>query len=97
MRDVSHTHPFTDRGALNRIFERGTRVAADGGRRERRESDARNPEEADEEPEADAEPEPGTATGRPRMKDVDHTPPHGEGVERVFERGGKEEPVEAEE
>jgi hypothetical protein len=98
MRNVSHTHPFTDRGALNRVFERGTRIAADGGKRnatdpERREAyDARNPDEdADEGSEADEK------TAKTRMKDVDHTPPHGEDVSRVFERGGKEEPVEAEE
>jgi len=99
MCEVSHTHPFTDRGALNRVFERGTRVAADGGERnagepERREADARNPD-ADEN--SDADDEASAETREMRMKDIDHTPPHGEDVSRVFERGGKEEPVEAEE
>jgi hypothetical protein len=34
-------------------------------------------------------------TDRQTMRDVDHTPPHGEGVERVFERGteGRSETV----
>jgi hypothetical protein len=103
MRDVNHTHPFTERGALNRVFERGTRVAADGGERnagapERRESDARNPDEvADGEPGTDCDSGASAADDKTRMKDVDHTPPYGEGVDRVFERGGTEEPVEAEE
>ena len=34
MGDISHTHPHTDRGAINRPFERGPTVAADGGRRD---------------------------------------------------------------
>ena len=90
MRDVSHTHPFTDRGAMNRVFERGTRVVADGGEREA--YDARgDDEETDDERGADER------TGATRMKDIDHTPPYGEDVTRVFERGGREEPVEAEE
>jgi hypothetical protein len=102
MREVNHVHPFADRGALNRVFERGTRVVADGGERgagepddaDRREHDARNPEENDdEEPGANAEGDAGSV----RMKDIDHTPPHGEDVSRVFERGGTEEPVESEE
>jgi len=34
MGEISHTHPHTDRGAINRPFERGPTVAADGGRRD---------------------------------------------------------------
>lgn len=105
MREVSHTHPSADRGALNRVFERGTRVVADGGERgagdpedsEGRERDARNTDERDDdESEANADAD-ADDRGRTRMKDVDHTPPYGEDVSRVFERGGKEEPVESEE
>nr|WP_128478460.1 hypothetical protein [Halorussus pelagicus] len=87
---VSHTHPHADRGTVNRPFQRGPIVAADGGRREARddasEADAR--EEDDESREA---------SGDDRMKDVEHTPPHGEGVDRVFERGSETEAVESEE
>ncbi|PSP54594.1 hypothetical protein BRC82_10085 [Halobacteriales archaeon QS_1_67_19] len=83
MADVSHTHPHSARGAVNRPFERGPIVAADGGQRDPDEAEA----DGDEDEEAPNE----------RMKDVDHTPPYGEGVNRVFERGGKEEPVESEE
>ncbi|UPW00246.1 hypothetical protein M0R88_17260 [Halorussus gelatinilyticus] len=83
MRDVSHTHPHAARGTVNRPFQRGPVVAADGGEREAYDADAR--EEDDEESRAD------------RMKDVAHTPPYGEGADRVFERGGEREPVESEE
>lgn len=36
MREVSHTHPYTDRGATTDLFARGPRVATDGGRNRRR-------------------------------------------------------------
>ncbi|USZ68284.1 hypothetical protein NGM10_00745 [Halorussus salilacus] len=87
MREVSHTHPYTDRGAVNRPFERGPVVAADGGRREAYDEDEEAPEnEADEEEPTE------------KMKHVDHTPPRdAESANRVFERGGAEEPVESEE
>jgi hypothetical protein len=86
MAEVSHSHPYADRDALKQLFERGPVVAADGGRR-----DAREENEEDEKDEREAE------QPKPRMKDVNHEPPYGEGVDRVFERGGKEEPVESEE
>ena len=88
MQNVSHTHPYADRGALANLFERGPVVAADGGKRESYDA---SEEEAPDEPRPDAD--------EARMRDVDHTPPHdeGDGVNRVFERGGKEEPVESEE
>jgi hypothetical protein len=91
MRTVSHTHPNADRGTVNRPFQRGPTVATDGGEPES--YDAR-----EEDDEAETE-ETGNHPERPRMKDVDHTPPHdeGDGVNRVFERGGTEEPVENEE
>ena len=84
MRDVSHTHPHAARGTVNRPFERGPVVAADGGEREAYDAE----EEVDEENE--------TAD---RMKDVSHTPPHddGESADRVFERGGEYRTVESEE
>ncbi|NHN58991.1 hypothetical protein G9466_07890 [Halorussus sp. JP-T4] len=87
MRDVSHTHPHAARGTVNRPFERGPVVAADGGRREAVEPEAAE-EEVDEENEA-----------ADRMKDVSHTPPHddGESADRVFERGGEYRTVESEE
>ncbi len=83
MRDVSHTHPYGDHGAVNRPFERGPIVVADGGERVD-ESESADDEERSESPE--------------KMKDVDHTPPRdAESANRVFERGGAEEPVESEE
>jgi len=86
MRDVSHTHPYSDHGAVNRPFERGPVVAADGGER-----GAYEEAETDEEADADEE-------SPAKMRDVDHTPPRdAESANRVFERGGKEEPVESEE
>ncbi|WP_238392226.1 hypothetical protein [Halorussus amylolyticus] len=80
MADVSHTHPHTDRGAINRPFVRGPVVAADGGERESYDGEEAADESEDEE-------------SRQQMKDVNHTPPDGEGANPVFERGGKEEPV----
>ena len=85
MGDVSHTHPYTDRGAINRPFERGPVVVADGGEREAVPEDELEAERAED----------GPIT---KMRDVDHTPPRdAESANRVFERGGKEEPVESEE
>jgi hypothetical protein len=93
MGDVSHTHPHADRGTVNRPFQRGPVVAADGGRREARDADARDADARD----ADAREEDDEQTDEDRMKDVNHTPPHGEGADRVFERGGEHDPAESEE
>lgn len=109
MGEVSHTHPYADHGAVNRPFQRGPIVAADGGERNsvsrtseeeqggssgsERESYDEEEAKADDREEEDEERE-----GKgDRMKDVKHTPPHGEGANPVFERGGKEGPVESEE
>ncbi|WP_435177867.1 hypothetical protein [Halorussus sp. AFM4] len=103
MRDVSHTHPHAARGTVNRPFERGPVVAADGGERnavprtsedERSESSGSKREAYDPEGEVDEENE-----AADRMKDVSHTPPHddGESADRVFERGGEYRAVESEE
>jgi len=88
--DVSHTHPYGDHGAINRPFQRGPTVVADGGRRDAVDEEVEEDEQAEE-----SEDE----SSRTRLKDVDHTPPYsdGEEVDRVFERGGKEEPVASEE
>lgn len=101
MRDVSQTNPHTPRETVNRPFVRGpvvaaaggTRTAVDGGTREAADGGTRetDDEETEEEQEAPGEEE------RQQMRDVDHTPPHGDGANRVFERGGKEEPVEPDE
>jgi hypothetical protein len=109
MGEVSHTHPHADRGTVNRPFQRGPIVAADGGERtavsrtsedEQGESSGSEREAVDPDA-ADAreaeDDEPGEAREEDRMKDVNHTPPHGEGVDRVFERGGETDPVESEE
>jgi hypothetical protein len=112
MGEVSHTHPYSDSGAINRPFQRGPIVAADGGERnsvsrtpqeERSESSGSErdayDEDTSEEPEteADAREEEADEREGDRMRDVNHTPPHGASANPVFERGGKEEPVESEE
>ena len=111
MGGVSHTHPYADHGAVNRPFQRGPVVVADGGERnsvsrtpeeERSESSESEREAYDEEEpttgeNADAREEEADERDGERMKDVNHTPPHGASANPVFERGGKEEPVESEE
>jgi hypothetical protein len=83
MADVSHSHPHTDRGAINRPFERGPTVAADGGQRGAAES--RSDETA---PDDDEEPSDDDGT----MADVDHTPPgDAPSADGVFERGNENE------
>ncbi|UPV74193.1 hypothetical protein M0R89_16845 [Halorussus limi] len=102
MRDVSHTHPHAARGTVNRPFQRGPVVAADGGERDAvsRTSEDERSESSESEREArdaDAREEDDEESRADRMKDVAHTPPYGEGADRVFERGGEREPVESEE
>ncbi|WP_440008564.1 hypothetical protein [Halomicrococcus sp. SG-WS-1] len=84
MADVSHTHPYVDRGTVNRPFERGPTIAADGGRRgaAERPSNERAPgEDADEE---------SSGVDDETMADVDHTPPVGApSADGVFERGNE--------
>ncbi|PSP82839.1 hypothetical protein BRC83_08485 [Halobacteriales archaeon QS_1_68_17] len=80
MREVDHTHPYTRRTFGETVaFERGPAVAADGG-----EPDADPSDRGDEGDEGDE-----------KMRDVDHTPPEGDGANRVFERGteGRDETV----
>ena len=105
MGEVSHTHPYSDSGAINRPFQRGPIVAADGGERnsvsrtpqeERSESSGSEREAYDEDTSEESETEADERDGE-RMKDVNHTPPHGASANPVFERGGTEEPVESEE
>jgi len=83
IKNVDHTHPYDDRSAGD-VFRRGPTVVADGGRREERrsrqvESDG-GKAEAEAEPDEDAQP-------ANAMRDVSHDDPHGEGANRVFERG----------
>ena len=96
MREVSHTNPHGDPSVTNRPFQRGPVVAADGGRRGARDEEPDAEESRAEETHEDEESDDADATP---MRDVDHTPPYGDGeeVDRVFERGGSEEPVESEE
>lgn len=107
MGEVSHKHPYTARGAINRPFERGPTVAADGGERNavsrtssgRRsdgsERDAVSRTSKDERSESFGSGK--NAGGEKQMKNVAHTPPHGEGAKRVFHRGGEGEEEETEE
>ena len=112
MGEVSHTNPYADHGAVNRPFQRGPIVVADGGERnsvsrtsqaERSESSGSEREAHDEdtseepETEADAREEEADERDGERMKDVNHTPPHGASANPVFERGGKGQPTESEE
>ena len=91
MADVNHNHPHTDRGAINRPFERGPIVAADGGERNAvsRTSKGERSESSGNQR--------GSHESERQMKNVDHTPPHGDGAERVFERGGEGDAEETEE
>ncbi|WP_433633821.1 hypothetical protein [Halomicrococcus sp. NG-SE-24] len=84
MADVSHTHPYADRGTVNRPFERGPTIAADGGRRgaaERPSNERASAEDADEE---------SSGVDDETMADVDHTPPgDAPSADGVFERGNE--------
>jgi len=72
MREVSHTHPFTGE-TFGAVYRRGPALA-DGGSADRREGDEDCPEGVD------------PATGE-CLGDVDHTPPHGDTPNDVWERG----------
>lgn len=84
MKDIDHTHPYGGRSA-GALFARGPVVAADGGEpSEGRRSSSEVSSDGGRDTEENG-----------RMKDVDHTPPHGEeGATRVFERGEEYETVE---
>ncbi len=83
MGEISHAHPFADRGAMTRVFSRG-QVATDGGE-----------DEAEQESETQTH---GSRQGRSHsdvpsehretMADMRHTAPKGAGDSNgVFERG----------
>lgn len=75
LKEMSHTNPFTENSFGDAmVFHRGL-VAADGGEAPRREGMTGDGSEPD--PDRDGS----------RLGDIDHTPPHGEGVNRVYERG----------
>ncbi len=80
MRDISHTHPYADEGAMTRVFDRGP-VVADGGKVAA--DDRREAADADQDAiKDDAE----------TMSDVEHTPPEGAGdADGVFDRGPTEQ------
>lgn len=74
LKGMSHTNPYTENSFGDAmVFHRGL-IAADGGEAPRREG-SRNGSESD--PDRDGA----------RLGDIDHTPPHGESVNRVYERG----------
>lgn len=75
MREVDHSHPVDQRTA-GALFRRGPTVIADGGRRKAK----REPAEDEEEQLAEK-----------TMKEVSHTPPHGEGANEVHRRGRDED------
>jgi hypothetical protein len=74
--DASHTPPHRDRNPVQRRYQRGRDTVADGG--------APDTDAVENEAGGDAEE---AAT----LKDVDHTPPDGEGVNNVYQRGRMEE------
>jgi hypothetical protein len=81
MGDISHTHPYDDTSA-GELFLRGPVIVADGGHDPERESvtDAET-ESAESDDAVDGE----------TMAEVSHTPPEGDGANRVFERGEEHE------
>jgi hypothetical protein len=81
MGDISHTHPYDDTSA-GELFLRGPVIVADGGRDPEREAvtDAET-ETAESDDAVDEE----------TMAEVSHTPPEGDGANRVFERGEEHE------
>ncbi|WP_331233125.1 hypothetical protein [Natronorarus salvus] len=80
MGDISHTHPYDDTSA-GELFLRGPVIVADGGRDPERE-DVR---------EAETEAAVESDSGPETMAEVSHTPPEGDGANRVFERGEEHE------
>jgi hypothetical protein len=76
LREIDHTHPYTDRAfGRTRIYGRGRTVATDGG-------------EADPTPEG--ENEGGNEDEEGTLADVEHTAPEGgdgSGSQRTFDRG----------
>ncbi|MFB6299383.1 MAG: hypothetical protein ABEH65_03910 [Halobacteriales archaeon] len=76
--EVDHTHPFDGR-PFGVAFRRGPTIAADGGRRD---PTASNEEETDAEP-TDAIEE--TAGEPADLSDISHTPPDGDGANRVWD------------
>lgn len=105
MKDVDHTHPYDDTSA-GALFARGPVVAADGGERNAVEGNRRFPDRqktpsseisrsSSERGSDGGRRDPETEPRKETMKDVDHTPPHGEdGAKRVFERGDEYDVVE---
>lgn len=77
LKGMSHTNPYTENPFGDAmVFHRGL-VAADGGEDPRREGTTGDGSEHTEDPSRDGS----------RLGDIDHTPPYGEGVNRVYERG----------
>lgn len=92
MADVDHTHPYDDR-SFGAMFRRGPIVAADGGRADAdRDSNDPSPEETARDPVDETGRRIPEQTDRmdQTMKDVSHTPPDGDDVNSVFERGPEE-------
>jgi len=82
MGEISHTHPYDDTSA-GELFLRGPVIVADGGRDPEREavSDAETGPAGSDDDAVEGE----------TMAEVSHTPPEGDGANRVFERGKEHE------
>ncbi|RRJ33743.1 hypothetical protein [Halocatena pleomorpha] len=79
---VDHTNPFTEEAfGTAMVYRRGPVVVTDGGAATEDESATGSRDHPAEE-----------QTG-PRLAEIDHTPPHGEGVarDRLYERGRSED------
>jgi hypothetical protein len=86
MGDVNHTHPYTGE-TFGTAFRRGPTVAADGGT-------ANDASGASSDRRSDGGARDSASDERATMRTVDHTPPHGEGANRVWERGAEPAPDE---
>ncbi|MFB6126939.1 MAG: hypothetical protein ABEJ79_06570 [Halolamina sp.] len=88
MGDLSHVNPRT-RETFGAAFQRGPAVA-DGGERRRTDADDAADAGADDST-ANADDDTDTDTeerhARETMRDLKHTPPYGESVAEVWERG----------
>ncbi|MDY6818848.1 MAG: hypothetical protein SVG88_09315 [Halobacteriales archaeon] len=79
--EIDHTHP-TDNRSFGAAFRRGPTVIADGGRRETAREPAATDEESEMEP---ADPTEETADEPAKLGDISHTPPDGDGANRVWD------------
>lgn len=89
LKETDHTNPITEESFGTAIvYRRGPAVVADGGAAEGEEPTA---DTTDSKP-SERDPQPSAGESGTRLADIDHTPPHGEGIarNRIYERGRSE-------